>query len=135
MSYVGRHLFSCNAIPFDWRHTWLIVVSGDGPNFCGHALLKAGFYYFHVDGWANRPYYLTEAEYRRYLTEGGKTELFKRSIYIPFPEQAQRKLEELSAKPWHWRIIPNNCASYVEDIFAAGGADDSILMNCPAFWR
>jgi uncharacterized protein YfaP (DUF2135 family) len=134
MSFVGQHLYSCRAVLFNWHDAWLVVVSGEGPNVCGHALLKAGLYYFHVDGW-NRPYYMTESEYRRYMNEAGKHELFKRSIHLVNPEGAQRKLEELSAKVWYWLGVPNNCVSYVEDILTAGGANDSILSNCPRAWQ
>lgn len=135
MSYLGIHLNQCFAVPFDWRDTWLVVVSGDGPNFCGHALLRAGGYYFHIAGPFNRPYYMTEAGYRRYSSEGGKTELFRRHIHLPDPSGAQRKLEELSVKRWPWLVVPNNCVSYVEDILSAGGANDAILSNCPVRWR
>lgn len=135
MNFVGRHLSSCKAVSFSWHSTWLVVVSGDGPNVCGHALLKAGFFYFHVDGWANRPYCLTEDDYQRYMREAGKSELFRRQMYIRDPEGAQRKLEELSVKRWHWGVVPNNCVSYVEEVLEAGGADDWSLMNCPSLWR
>lgn len=134
MAYLGTHLHSCHAIPFDWNDTWLVVVSGDGINFCGHALLKAGYHYFHVHGW-NRPFHLTESGYQRYVKEGGKTELFRRRVFIPNPEGAQRKIESLSANIWYWLAIPSNCVSYVEDVFLAGGADDSIFTNCPARWE
>jgi hypothetical protein len=135
MNYVGRHLSSCNAVPFSWHSTWLVVVSGDGPNVCGRALLKAGFFYFHIDGWANRPYYLTEDDFQRYMMEAGKSELFRRQVHIRDPEGAQRKLEALSAKRWHWGAVPNNCVSYVEEILDAGGSNDWSLMNCPLLWR
>lgn len=46
MSNVGIHLDSCQAVPFNWADTWLIVVSGEGPNVCGHALLRAGVFFY-----------------------------------------------------------------------------------------
>lgn len=130
-AYKGNHLFHCSIVPFHWRHTYLIVVSGSGPNFCGHTLIKAGFYYFHVDGLNVRPYYMDEAGYRRYLKENDKRELQRKWVPLSNPEGAQRKLEELSAKNWRWLVLPNNCASYVEEIFKAGGSRFNNLLNCP----
>lgn len=135
MSFIGIHLEVCGVIPFNWDHTSLVVVSGDGPNVCGHALIKVGFYYFHIAGLASRPYFMPEQGYRRYLDESGKTELFRRPVYLPDPEGAERKLNELSVDPWYWFGIPNNCVSFVEELFSAGGADESILSNCPVRWR
>lgn len=135
MSYIGIHLSCCSAVSFDWNHSILVVVSGDGPNVCGHALLRAGNYYFHIAGPFNRPYFMVGAGYRQYLKESGKEELFRRSVFLPDIEGAQRKLEELSVKNWLWLGIPNNCVSYVEEIFKAGGANDSLLSNCPVRWR
>ena len=130
-TYKGVHLFHCSIIPFSWRHSYLIVVSGDGPNRCGHALIKAGIYYFHINGRNNRPYYMGEAGYRRYLKENGKTELQRKRVSLPNPEGAQRKLEELSAKPWGFRLFSHNCVNYVEEIFRAGGSRFNNLLNCP----
>ena len=62
MSYIGLHLEFCGVIPFNWHNTSLIVVSGDGPNVCGHALIKVGFFYFHIAGLASRPYYMPEQD-------------------------------------------------------------------------
>jgi len=135
MSYVGRHLNQCRAVPFDWNDTWLVVVSGDGPNICGHALLRAGRYFFHIAGLHARPYYLSSGDYSHYLDVNAKQELFKRRVYLSDPQGAQRKLEELSAKPWLWLGVPNNCVSYVEEVFSAGGANESLLSNCPVRWR
>jgi hypothetical protein len=135
MSYLGIHLDTCRAIPFGWHNVSLVVVSGDGPNVCGHALIKAGFYYFHIAGLVARPYYMSQEGYRRYLAEANKTELFSRRVYLPDPDGAQKKLEELSIKPWHWFGIPKNCVSYVEELFSAGGSRESILSNCPVRWR
>lgn len=135
MSFIGRHLDACYAVPFSWYDTSLIVVSGDGPNMCGHALIRAGRYYFHIAGLAARPYYMGLEDYKRYLAEAGKTELFSRKVYLPNPDGAQKKLEELSVRLWHWFGIPNNCVTYVEELFLAGGAHESILSNCPVRWR
>lgn len=135
MSYVGEKLEHCRVVPFNWNDTWLVVVNGDGINICGHALFKAGSYYFHILGQSERPWYMNEEGYRRYKTECGKNELFRRKVVMPDPVGAQRKLEELSLKPWIWLVVPNNCVSYVEEIFRAGGARVSSFSNCPVGWR
>jgi hypothetical protein len=136
MAYLGEHLLHCAAVPFNWRSTHLVVVSGTGPNFCGHAVVNAGSYYFHIDGLNDYPWYMSEPGYRRYLKENGKKELLRRSVMLPRPEGAQRKLEELSAQRWRWLVLPHNCASYVEEIFQAGGSTVSNVANCPvARWQ
>lgn len=135
MSYIGVHLDNCRAVSFDWNSTMLVVVSGDGPNVCGHALLRAGNHYFHIAGPFNKPYFMTGNSYHRYLKESTKEELFQRRVFLPNAEGAQRKLEELSIKNWLWLGVPNNCVSYVEEIFKAGGANESLLSNCPVRWR
>lgn len=135
MSYIGLHLDNCRVVPFNWHSTWLVVVSGDGPNICGHALLGAGGYYFHIAGPFNRPYFMAQDGYRRYLDEGRKAELFRRRIILLDPAGAQRKLEELSVSKWLWLGIPNNCVSYVEEVLKAGGANDALISNCPVRWR
>lgn len=135
MSYIGMYLNHCNVFPYGWDYTRLVVVSGDGPNICGHALINVASFYFHIAGAFNRPCYMTESGYRQYLEAGGKTELFRRVIHLPNPEGAQRKLEALSVEPWLWLGIPNNCVSYVEEILQAGGANEALLSNCPVRWR
>jgi hypothetical protein len=78
---------------------------------------------------------MPEDGYRRYLKENGKHELFRRKVPLKNPLGAQKKLEELSANRWQFMIIPHNCAAYVEEIFETGGADESILSNCPVRWK
>lgn len=131
MAYLGEHLHQCRAVHFDWANTSLVIVSGAGPNICGHTIANAGSYYFHVDGFRELPWYLNQAGYQRYLRENNKTELRRTRVHISNPDGAQRKLEELTAKKWRWMVIPNNCASFVEEIFAAGGSRVSSLTNCP----
>src|SRR5688572_13754244 len=136
MTYRGERLLNCHSVPFNWRDTDVIVVSGTGPNACGHALIRAGYYYFHVDGINDYPWYMTEPGYRRYLKENGKKELDRTRVTIRNPAAVQAKLEELSAKRWRWMVFPNNCASYVEALLAAGGSRISSLTNCPTLgWR
>lgn len=131
MAYLGEHLYSCRSVPFDWTRANLVVVSGTGPNYCGHAIVNAGSYYFHIDGPYDYPWYLTELGYGRYLQENAKRELRRVRVQLTSPLAAQEKLEELSARKWLWRVLPHNCASYVEEIFKAGGSKVSSLANCP----
>jgi hypothetical protein len=109
----------------------LVVVSGTGPNLCGHAVVNAGNYYFHIDGLNDFPWYMNEPGYRRYLKENEKKEIHRQRVPLSRPDAAQRKLEELSAQRWRWLVLPHNCASYVEEIFRSGGSTVSNLANCP----
>jgi hypothetical protein len=118
-------------VPFNWRSAHLVVVSGTGVNFCGHAIINAGLYYFHIDGINDYPWYMSETGYKRYLKENDKKELARRFVPLSNPEGAQRKVEELSANRWRWLILPNNCVSYVEEVFKAGGSRINNLLNCP----
>ena len=56
MSYLGEHLYSCSAVPFDWSQVEVVVVSGVVVNPCGHAIVRAGICYFHVDGRKKLPW-------------------------------------------------------------------------------
>jgi hypothetical protein len=105
MAYLGEHLYHCPRVPYNWRQTQVIVVSGDGPNFCGHALLSAGDYYFHIDGRNDRPFYLNEAGYRRFLKENNKREIQRKWIPLRDPDGAQKRLEELSVKNWRFYVV------------------------------
>lgn len=131
MPYLGEHLRQCMAVPFDWKNTQLVVVSGWGPNFCGHAIASAGNYYFHIDGLHDYPWYMGHAGCLRYMRENDKRELRRARVHLPNPDGAQRKLDELAAKRWRFGVLPHNCAAFVEEIFAAGGSRISSWTNCP----
>lgn len=113
-----------------------MVVSGDGPNYCGHLILNVGGVggmYFHVAGeWRTFPREMAEDGYRRYLKEHGKSELKRFSVTISNPMGAMLKLEELLSAKWTWGVLPHNCASFVEDIVQAGGSKAGLYSNCPA---
>ena len=135
MSYSGEVLNACGLIDIDFTHTYVVAVSGDGPNVCGHLLLYAGNrggYYFHVAELRGYPRYMDDAGYRRYLRESGKTELRRLSVSVPNPQGALNCLERLTAEKWTWLVIPNNCVSFVEEVLAAGGANWASASNCPA---
>lgn len=74
----------------------------------------------------------SDALYRRYLRETGKTELSRRWVSIKSPDAAQRELDYLLSKPWGWWGIAHNCATFVEQIVKAGGNDAGLYSNCPA---
>ncbi len=131
MAYLGEHLTSCRAVPFDWSNTSLVIVSGVAANPCGHAIARAGNFYFHIDGAREYPWYFGVAGYQRYLKENGKKQLKSTRVNITNPVGAQAKLEELSARKWTWLLLPNNCASFVEEVFSAGGSNVSTWSNCP----
>lgn len=141
MAYEGINLYQCFSKLFPWTHSQVIVVSGTFPNPCGHAILNAGGvggHYFHIAGDGNdRPYYMDEAGYRRYLKENRKTELQRKSIKISKPDAMQRKFDELASKDWLWGVLPHNCATFVEELVKAGGSATGLYTNCPALeeWK
>jgi len=131
--YEGDVLIQCPLKPFDFQHTCAVIVTGDGPNFCGHALLHtAGGWYFHVAGRNNLPKFMREDGYLRYLKETGKSEIRRWLVKIPNPAGAHAKLEELMSKRWLWLVLPNNCVSFVEKVVQAGGSSAGMYFNCPA---
>jgi hypothetical protein len=75
---------------------------------------------------------MREDGYRRYLQDHEKRELRRTVVPIHHPERAQQKLDELLAKQWSWFVIPNNCASFVEDVVQAGGSASGLYFNCPS---
>jgi hypothetical protein len=131
--YVGDFMHQCLLEPFDFQNTCAVIVSGWGPNFCGHTLLHTGGgWYFHVDGRNDPPRFMREEGYMRFLKENRKHEIRRWIIKIPNPAGAHRKLEELLAKQWAWWVVYNNCVSFVEDVVKAGGSDAGMYFNCPA---
>jgi hypothetical protein len=130
--YEGEIMHQCMLKPFDFKSTCVVIVSGDGPNFCGHMILHAGSFYFHVAGTNDPPRYMFADGFTRYLKETGKTEIRRTFVKIPNPTGAHRKLEELLATKWRWLLLPHNCASFCEDVVAAGGSKAGLYSNCPA---
>lgn len=144
MPYEGEVLNACGVVNVDLSEVYVVAVSGDGPNFCGHLLLhvpKGGGYYFHVAGDPNArglmkmrgyPMYLTAAGYRRYLKDTGKRELRRRALSLPNPKGANLYLESLMSEKWTWGVLPHNCVSFVEAVLEAGGGEWGSYSNCPA---
>lgn len=132
--YDGEELNLCLAEAFDFSNTSAVVVSGDAWNPCGHMLLKVGAangYYFHVAGPYVRPKFMQELGFVRYLRENRKRVLSRRPVDIKNPAGAQAKLDELMSKRWLWLMVPNNCASFLEQIVQAGGSSAGLWLNCP----
>jgi len=135
VAYEGDPLLMCPAIAFDLANTYAVVVSGDGPNFCGHLILNAGGpggMYFHVAGVHTVPRQMTESGYHVYLRDNKKKELKRFKVGLTSPNSAMLKLEQLLAVPWAWGVLPHNCASFVEEIVRAGGSGAGLYSNCPA---
>jgi hypothetical protein len=133
--YEGDELNMCLARAFDFNTTTAIVVSGTFPNPCGHMVLKVGGadgHYFHTAGGAySRPKFMRELGFQRYLRENKKRVLSRRPVPITDPIAAQAKLDQLMATPWRWLVLPNNCASFVEEVVQAGGSNAGLYFNCP----
>lgn len=132
MPYEGEVMHRCVLRPFDFRSTYVVVVSGDGINFCGHMILHAGAFYFHVAGFDDPPRYMLADGFTRYLKETGKHEIRRTFVKVPNPLGAHQKLEELLATKWMWLVLPHNCAAFCEDVLAAGGSKAGLYSNCPA---
>lgn len=131
--YTGDEMILCPLKTADFKHTCAVIVSGDGINVCGHALLHVGNgWYSHVAGKNDLPKFMSESGYMRYLRENGKREIRRWLVPLPNPAGAHKKLEELLAKKWRWLVLPNNCASFVEEIVQAGGSNAGMYMNCPS---
>lgn len=135
MSYSGEILNQCGLINIDCSQVAVVAVSGDGPNICGHLLIhtgqRRGGFYFHVSEFHGYPRYMNESGYRRYLSEAGKTEIRRRSLSLPNPDNALVYLEGLMANKWTWLVVPNNCVAFVEKVIEAGGGTWSSFSNCP----
>lgn len=133
MAYEGDYLSFC--MNFDFSRTYVVTVSGASWNPCGHALLNTGGgggWYFHVAEVRDRPKFMGESGYRRYLKETGKSEIRRTLVKLNNPAATNRKLEELLQQRWTWFVLPHNCATFVEVILQAGGTKAGIYSNCPA---
>lgn len=135
MGYAGERMLLNQVGACDFSRAHAIVVSGDGPNVCGHMLLNTGGrggMYFHVSEVYDYPKYMVEEGYQCYLRENEKEELGRFWVKLTDPEASRAKLEELLTEKWLWAVLPNNCVAFVETVFQAGGADFSSSTNCPA---
>ncbi|MFC5548550.1 hypothetical protein [Massilia aerilata] len=130
--YHGDDMVVCPLDFTDFKRTCAVIVSGDGINACGHALLHVGdAWYSHVAGVYDLPKFMHESGYQRYLKENGKREIRRWIVKLADPVGAHLKLHELMKKPWLWGVLPHNCASFVEEVMKAGGSNAGMYLNCP----
>lgn len=135
MAYEGEILDACGIVNIDFSTTSVVAVSGSGPNLCGHLILYVGSRggtYFHVAGLRDYPRYMDSGGYAQYLRENDKSELIRRPVSIPRPNDALLGLEDLMSKPWTWWVLPHNCVAFCEDVITAGGGEWGSYSNCPA---
>ncbi len=135
MSYDGEVMDGCGGLDLDLANSYVVAVSGSGPNFCGHLLFytsSGGGHYFHVAELHGRPKHMSQSGFARYLQEAGKTEI--RRVYVPLPEPqaALNYLDALMRANWTWLLLPNNCVAFCEEIISAGGGTWSSASNCPS---
>jgi hypothetical protein len=139
---MGYHGDVLNYTPadLDFSTVYAVIVSGDFPNPCGHALLfvpttKAlssdDGYYFQVAQAYGFPLIMRTSDYGRYLLDNTKREITRYAVSISNPQGAFNKLILLMGKKWVWGVLPNNCAAFVEDIVSAGGSSAGLYSNCP----
>ncbi len=120
---------------FGFGDTYAVVVSGSGPNFCGHLIPNTGGKggdYFHVAGVRTYPRVMDQAGYEQYLRANGKKELKRFTVRITDTSAAMLRLEKLVAAKWTRGVLPHDCASFVEEIVKAGGNSAGLYSNCPA---
>jgi len=124
----------------DFTVVYAVIVSGDFPNPCGHALLfvprqygisSSDGSYFQVAEMNGFPRIMSESGYYRYLRTNRKTEITRYAVSLPNPDGAVNRLVEVMQKKWLWMVLPNNCAAFVEDIVRAGGSSAGLYSNCP----
>ena len=135
MGYKGEKMLAWPAELFGFPDTSAVVVGGRGPNFCGPLILNAGEVSgnsFHVGGVVTEPRRMDEQGYQGYLRENGKTELHRFKVNLTDFNSAMLKLEQLLAARAVWRVLPHNCASFVQEIVSAGRDRAGLISNCPA---
>ena len=100
---------------YDFSEAYYVVVTGSTP--CGHMLLKTrGGWYFHVTELLGYPDVLSKEDYRAYLREEHKKELYDIKVNLPRPDAANRRLHELLNRIWIYRAIHNNCTDFVKEV-------------------
>lgn len=140
MAYTGEILRACDLNLFRNKDFAYVIVSGSSSNPCGHMLLNFGGlhgYYAHagadfgIDIRYKVPRYMDQSGYERYLLEHGKKELYRESFLVPNPPAALLKLEQLLSEKWPYKLLWDNCVTFVEVIARAGGATFQMPINCP----
>lgn len=144
MAYEGEILKMCPS-DIDFTNTWAVVVSGASWNPCGHMLLCCGLdsessWYLQVAGqgvrellgvYAYPKFMRGDKSYNRYLRENKKRELRRLDAKITNSSGAYKKLMDLMAEKYFWKVLPDNCVTFTREIIRAGGGDLKVLLNCP----
>jgi len=110
----GKNFNQLNALTFNVVEA--VVVSGDGPNFCGHMILRVDDFYFHISGVYNYPMVIPKDKFNKYIKENEKTELFRTKRILKNKTAAKDKLKSLLSDKWLWLIIPNNCTDLLKKL-------------------
>ena len=140
--HCGADILDYKPSDLDFSVVYAVVVTGDFPNPCGHALLfvpKAfpvypdNGSYFQGAGVYTYPRVMNPEGYRRYLRETGKSEITRYAVPLKDPNAALLKLVDLMGKKWLWLVLPHNCAAFVEEVVSAGGSTAGLYSNCPKF--
>jgi len=134
MAYEGELLNYCPAKLFDFNNTWIVVVSGSRimwhghtvvSNKYGHMLLNTGGpggkYFQTAGGLYDRPRFMDEQQFQRYLKDNDKFIITVFRVNIPHPYKSQARLGEIFAEKRLWLGTVHNCEALVEDIVTAGG--------------
>jgi hypothetical protein len=130
----GSEMDACDVKLFRFKEVYLIVVTGQGPNICGHSLLNFGGkdgFYVHVTGIVEKPRIMSESQYQTYLRAYTKQELLREKINLGFPEKSISYLEKLLSEDWNYKLLFHNCSHFVEKILQAGGYSIYIPTHCP----
>jgi hypothetical protein len=115
----------------DFMHSAHFVgVTGMFP--AGHAILNVRNLYFHVTRLISTPLWMTESQYRFYLSSNGKEEKYRvRVSDVNRPQAAKTRLKNLLHTKWLWLAIPHNCVCFCEDVLHAGGSKAGLFSNLP----
>lgn len=108
----------------------VVVVSGSGPNICGHALLCINRqYYFHTDAFHAPPKVMNSIGYKEYLRTNNKLEFGRINVKVSNPKAIFAKLSQLSIENWSWLGLWHNCYSFVEAVLEPGKLENAINFN------
>lgn len=126
---------AANLDAVDFMHS-LYLIGVSGITKYGHGLLCVRDYYFHVDEPGRSfPKWMQHQDYLRYIRENKKMEWFRIPVRdITRPQQAMHELRARLQKKTLWTPILNNCVSFAEYIFEAGGSSYS-QSNLPGNLR
>lgn len=135
MAYIGERMTVCDPKILAFSDANAVLVSGDGINVCGHAILQTigspARHYFQVTaGIYDYPTYMDEAGFERYMKENGKKLWMIAPGNLKDALPAQLLLSKLMAEKWVWGVLPHNCVTFVEKIIQAGGGEFGLNLNC-----